>query len=194
MSKTLELKLQVPAELVIDSILERIAREAAGGVSVSSGDIPKLGDPWPSEGGIRAAECRADDGRIYDLVVVTGPDGKPVIFKDRQWGGYGTEIEGCESLRDGLANTKAMVKAGNELAKEVSACQFRGLDDSYLPALCELNQVFANIGHLFETDVYWSSTQYSANYAWTQFFSSGHTHGWGKDGRTRAFGVRRVYR
>ncbi|HEY1772482.1 MAG TPA: hypothetical protein VGH91_04740 [Gammaproteobacteria bacterium] len=192
--------MKAPHDVVAEALMEhvrgpRLSRLLPMFCSIASiDDLPSLGDPWPAQGGIRAAECRAEDGRIYDLVVVTGADGKPVVLKDRQWGCYPTEIKGADSLRDGTVNTKAMAEAGSQLAMDVVAIQAAGAHDCYLPALCELNQVFANVGHLFEKDVYWSSTQYSSYCAWNQGFSSGTTDYWGKDYSGRALVVRRVWR
>lgn len=185
-----------PHSVVVEALVSHLRAPRPLPVFCNTGtdDIPKLGELWHEEGGIRAAECRAEDGRIYDLIVVTGSDDKPLVLKDRQWGCYGTEIKGADSLRDGLANTKAMAEAGSPLAKEVIAMEVAECQDCSLPALCELNQVFANIGHMFEKEVFWSSTQFSGGSAWGQYFSSGTTDAWDKYNVTRALVVRRVYR
>jgi len=189
--------MKAPHGVVAEALMEHVRGPRLSSlmpVFCSVGDaVPKLGDVWEGQGGIRAAECRAEDGGIYDLVLVTGADGKPLILKDREWGCRGSEIA-AESLRDGVVNTKAMAEAGSQLAKDIVAVKAEGNTDCYLPALCELNQVFANMGHLLEKDVYWSSTQFSAGYAWGQAFSSGTTNTWDKNDSYRALVVRRVWR
>lgn len=186
--------IRAPHSVVAEALMDSLRAPRPLPVFCRTDDWPELGEAWDGEGGIRAAECRGEDGRIYDLIVVTDADGKPVVLKDRQWGCYGTEIKGADSLRDGFANTTAMAEAGSALAKEVMAMEADDFRDCYLPALCELNQVFANLGHLFEKEVFWSSTQYSSGSAWSQGFESGDTHYWSKDYTDRAFVVRRVYR
>ena len=37
----------------------------------------------------------------------------------------------------------------------------------------EGNLISANLGHLFENEWYWSSTEYSTNYSWVQRFNDG---------------------
>src|SRR5579859_2633693 len=115
--------------------------EADAGV-MQRADIPAIGQPWPEQRGIRMAEIAgASAGSLgYHLMLVTDSDGSPIVLDEMVWGTYGKEIKGADSYTDGIANTDAMVKAGCELAKKVRAYD----SDCYLPALCELQAVFAN--------------------------------------------------
>lgn len=158
---------------------------------------PPLGHYWEGEGGIRAVPNLTDEeGRDYDLVIVTGPDKKtPVFFTNREFGGYGTEVPGKFSKRDGLVNTKLLLDSGNVLAKELAGVVSPdGHTDSYWAAQGELMGCYIYVPGYFGTDAYWSSTQYDAHYAWVQNFENGYVYYWYKDYARKAFPVRRVYR
>src|SRR5579859_1575922 len=135
-------------------------------VVLQASDVPAIGQPWPGQGGIRIAECLGVDGKPnYHLLLIADSAGKPVILEDRQWGEYGKEIKGANSHRDGLANTEAMLAAGNSLAKEAR----KHGPDAYVPSLCELGQIRANFPAAPKT-WFWSSTQDGANDARYQSF------------------------
>lgn len=188
-------KIEAPHEFVTEAVMEHLRgtpriHPLLSFCAIGESDIPKLGEAWPEHGGIRAAECRAEDGRIYDLVLVTGADGKPVFFKEEQWGSYGREIEGAKSLWDGEANTADMIKAGLELAKKVVAVG----EGCYLPSVTEAQVLFGNLRHLFEKTYFWTSTQYRDYTARYQSFENGYSSWDSKVGRFHACVVRRVYR
>ena len=158
---------------------------------------PPLGHYWEGQGGIRAVPNLTDeDGGDYDLVIVTGPDKKtPVFFSEREFGGYGTLVPDAMSKRDGLVNTKALLAAGNVLAKDISGVVSPdGHTDSYWAAQGELMGCYIYVPGYFGTDAYWSSTQDDAHGAWGQGFEYGNVYYWFKDGTGKAFPVRRVYR
>ncbi len=127
---------------------------------------PTLGQLWEGQGGIYTGVILGDDDQAYHLILADKEF-------NGEWGNRGTEIEGADSRNDGQANTKAMVEAGLELAKEVSAFEADGHSDFYLPSQCELNLCFANTRKHFEKEYYWSSTQFSANLGWVQHFYHG---------------------
>jgi len=114
---------------------------------------------------------------------------------------------GATSPIDGLANSNAIVAqagAGTTyaagLCRAYSATGDGGLNDWYLPAAWELNQCYnaafvANtiLGATngFQFAYYWSSTEYSGNSAWIQYFGSGLSNPNSKDGNYRVRAVRR---
>lgn len=158
-------------------------------IVLAAADVPAPGQPWPDQGGIYAGILAGIEGKPnYHLVLVTGKDGKPVVIDSGHWGEYGQEIPNCGSVDDGLANTEAMLKAGNALAKKVlAACS-----DGYLGAIREVQLVFANARKHLPREWFWTSTQSSSSYAWGQYFGSGTTDHWDKGNTDRAFVVRRV--
>lgn len=160
-------------------------------------NAPNLGEYWEGQGGIRVVPgLRDEQGRIYDLVAVTGEDRKtPAFFKDREWGNFGTRVEGCESKRDGIANTKALVAAGNPLAKDIAGVVSPdGHTDCYWLSQAELMACYVFSPQLFGDDVYWSSTQDDSDDAWGQNVENGYVYDWYKYSTSKAFPVRRVYR
>ncbi len=80
-------------------------------------------------------------------------------------------------------------KAGMAWAKTVSA---DGHADFDLPTRYESSVLFGNVGELFEPYWHWTSTQYSADTAFVQYFYDGLQDGYVKkyEGRVRA--VRRL--
>lgn len=158
-------------------------------VVLASSAVPAIGQPWEGQNGIRIGEFAGENGKPgYHLVLVTDGAGNPIVLDSKRWGEYGQDVPGATSLCDGAANTDAMITAGSALAK---AARSHG-DDCYLPALCELQAAFAHARDRLPKEWLWSSTQYSANIAWYQNFSSGSTYYWLKDNSFRALVVRRV--
>lgn len=197
MDKTFEVEhrgitLKASPQAIVEALLARFGAQQA---PVVSGDIPLVGSLWPEQGGWRAAEIRGENGKPnYDLILVQGDDGKPVVIENVEWGRYGHEITGCASLTDGQANTAAMVEAGLDLAKRITGTKVRGFDDCYLPAICELHAVYMSLREHLPQSYFWSSSQFSAYSARRQGFVSGGS-GWGsKDTTYSAFLVRRVLR
>lgn len=161
------------------------------------GGIPAIGEYWEGQGGIRVVpDLPEEGGRVYDLIAVTGPDKKtPLFFKDREWGGYGREIKGADSKRNGIANTDALVIADNVLAKDIRAVVTPdGQTDCYWLAQTELMGCYVYAPQLFGADAYWSSSQFAAHYAWVQDFDGGYVNRWYKSDSIEAFPVRRVYK
>jgi len=94
-----------------------------------------------------------------------------------QWGCWGTSIAGTSAeVGTGAANT-ALIVAGcaeaNTAAKVVDAYSLNGYDDWYLPSkeelalLCDQKTV---VGGFVASIHYWSSTEYSSQVAWSQYF------------------------
>ncbi|MNF56113.1 hypothetical protein D3C84_375930 [compost metagenome] len=155
--------------------------------------VPPLGAVWPGEGGVNAGLVRGDGGtRDYYLIVPTGDDAE---FEDLAYGGRGAEIEGAGSAWDGLANTRALLASGLDCPAANAAAGFTrdGHNDYYLPARRELQVAEANVSEVFSKVWHWSSTQYSADYAYTMGFSVGSQSIHDKGGEARVRPVRRKF-
>ena len=111
---------------------------------------------------MRSASSSDDGSTAWHLIVPVGPE---YALKDVAWGEYGQTIAGADSRFDGLANTVAMAAAGSALAQSIRALPG---GDCYIPSRAELALCQAILHAHFERDWHWSSTQYSANYAWYQ--------------------------
>lgn len=152
---------------------------------------PRIGQPWPDQGGIYAGIMAGRDGQPdYHLILAPAGQGD---FKDVEWGPYGKSIDGAASYFDGVANTAAMAAADLELAKRILALQIDSHADYHLPSQAEAHLLAANLKDQFEQDDwYWTSTQYSALSAWYQGFYHGSTDISFKDSTGRARAVRRL--
>lgn len=130
------------------------------------------GDLWPDTDCTYAGIMRGDKRELYHLLV--SPE--VMDLSGLQWGAYGKKIAGADSTWDGLGNTRTLLESGLKLPAVQAAAGDMTPDtiDWYLPAQRELALCWATIPSHFRTDDwYWSSTQYSANYAWLQSFGSG---------------------
>jgi hypothetical protein len=95
------------------------------------------------------------------------------------WGCYGTSIPGTSTaIGTGQANTTLIVNGCSEAGSAARICNdlvLGGYDDWFLPSKDELNLMYAQktaIGG-FASNYYWSSSEYTANGAWFQFFRYG---------------------
>ncbi len=122
-------------------------------------------------------------GGIIFYLDGTGQHGLIAATSDQssgaQWGCYGTTIGGTSTaIGTGQANTTAIVNGCNQAGIAARICNdlvLNGYSDWFLPSKDELNQMFvqkAAIGG-FAEDYYWSSSEYSVDYAWTQLFVDG---------------------
>lgn len=138
----------------------------------SAGIIPPLGAYWPGEGGFNAGLLRSESGgRDYYLIVAAGPEAE---FR-AEYGGYEHKTDGADSASDGLANTRALLADSKEhpAAKLASEFTADGHSDFYLPARRELQLAEANTPETFSKGYHWSSTQYSAYFAYYMDFEVG---------------------
>ncbi|WP_454674861.1 Lcl domain-containing protein [Achromobacter pestifer] len=151
---------------------------------------PRVGQPWPEQGGDYAGIMRGDDGTLYH-VIVSGKDGD---ISDLAYGAYGEREDGTASKWDGQANTAALIGSehAHPAAAQIGALTLEGHSDWYLPAQRELSLCWATVPHLFRKDWYWSSTQYSASDAWIQTFDDGYQDVCDRDSSYRARAVRRL--
>jgi hypothetical protein len=152
--------------------------------------IPRIGQPWPEQGGIYIGVCPGQHGQPdYHLIAATDPR---ALFKDVQWHARSAKVALANSDWDGKANTIAMAEAASELAGALLDLQIGGHHDFYLPARHELRLVKLVAPDLIVDNWHWSSTQYSADYAWCQTFGGGGQYGYDKDDELRARAVRRL--
>jgi hypothetical protein len=113
-----------------------------------------------------------------------------------EWGCYFTSVSGADgtAIGTGAQNTIDIVNAncfpytaGNSIAANICAnLTLGGYSDWFLPSKDELNEMYQNIGQGnalglgniggFANNYYWSSSEYSANHAWTRFFDGGYQY------------------
>jgi hypothetical protein len=106
-------------------------------------------------------------------------------FKDIElslyWGCYKTAITGTSTaIGTGAANTTLIIAGcvGNTMiaANVCNNFEYSGYTDWYLPSKDELNELYLQksiVGGFNIGDNYWSSSQYTPECAWMQFFGSG---------------------
>lgn len=151
---------------------------------------PRVGTYWEGQGGIYLGVMPGiDGGRDYHLIA-SADEGT-----DLEWGPYGKRVEGADSKFDGSDNTLAILGSGQVCPAAGWASKYTkdGHSDFYLPAQRELNLCYATSAENFVKDWYWSSTQYSAGYAWRQGFAYGGQTLAFKVTRGRARAVRRLF-
>lgn len=146
---------------------------------------PAIGEYWPGQGGIYAGIRQYPQGLCH------------VIFADTDagkhaYGKHGTEVEAI-SRHDGKLNTDILIAEGGHPAAEAArAYTADGHSDFDLPAIAELNHAWANIPDSFEPEWYWSSSQRSANTAFSMHFVGGGQDNFGKYLELRLRPVRRL--
>jgi hypothetical protein len=156
---------------------------------------PRIGAPWPGQGGINAGLIRGEPGRPdYFLILPLDP---VAAIKAIAFGGRGKHVDGADSELDGLANTQALAASDidHPLAKWAAGLTIEGHGDLYIPARKELRLLHVNLAEHFETDEwYWSSSQCAgyADYAWAQIFNYGIQINLHKNNELRARAVRRL--
>jgi hypothetical protein len=148
---------------------------------------PAPGEYWPGQGGRYICTMAAIGGLPARHLVVSAFEGEDLEF------GPDIEVPGAGSLLDGAANTLALLAAGqpHPAAQWCAAYSADGHTDFFLPARVDMVMAHACAPQLFNKhDLYWTSTQYSRNYAFAQGFEYG--SGWdgkGNEFRVRAFRV-----
>lgn len=132
-----------------------------------------------------------DNTGIHGMVVSQTNTGSSV------WGCYGTNIPGAYSpaIGGGISNTTAITQgcSGGSAAKLCSDLVQEGYDDWYLPTSGDLALIYQNVhsqglGNFINTS-YWSSTSYSASYAYAFKFYDGSA---GYDSKNTLFPVRAI--
>jgi Protein of unknown function (DUF1566) len=109
-------------------------------------NAPKIGEYWTGQGGIYAGVARGLEGAPDYHLILCKEDPK----KDCTW------------------------QAALDLAKTITA---DGHSDFRVPTRFESALLYASLHDQFEADRWhWTSTQYSENYAWDQYFHDGYQY------------------
>jgi len=158
------------AKLAMASTFAVVFPPAANVQPIEQASIPTLGEYWPGQGGYNGGLVAArGDVPAHYLIIAKDDVGS------HEWGGRGVDLAGT-SKTDGLYNTQLLV--GDEKAHPAAnACaehQADGHHDFYLPACAELYHCWVNVPELFAKDTwYWSSSQRSADFAFSMHFVGG---------------------
>lgn len=96
--------------------------------TISKNELPALGDALA--GGFYAGLIQSGTA-LYAIIRAPKAEG---FHAPIAWGEYGNEIEGADSVSDGLANTQAMATAGCTVAQWALSLNIAGLADWYLPS------------------------------------------------------------
>lgn len=146
--------------------------------------LPIVGHPWPGQGGVYAGVMRGEgDKPAYHLVVPTDP----TSHFDSTFAKWHDLVAGARSLRDGMANTQALLSdaldRGSDrhpadgrfpAAEHCKTLVIEGHADLYLPAECELRLCFVNVQELFpDRRYYTSSSQWSKSFVLGRCFVYG---------------------
>lgn len=192
---------------------------------VKRSKLPVIGAPF---GGGFYTGILNIDGVPHALVTAPKAQGQG---PDQVWSPDYKLIKNCRSFFDGLANTKAIAKAGLALGKWAVGLRIDGQRDWALPARDQLELQYRNLkpttaenymrcgdnpstgtwpyteklpaqtkaklfkqggAEAFDDVWYWSSTHYSANYAWCQLFHNGLQNTFNKTSNYRVRAVRTV--
>ncbi|HCU2049256.1 TPA: DUF1566 domain-containing protein [Pseudomonas aeruginosa] len=152
--------------------------------SIHPSDLPEIGQPL-ADGTFFARQWL--NGKEYAYVDL----GKSAEFTG-EWGEYGQDVDGAVSYRDGASNTIAMAEAGSPIAKQSLEIG----EGVFIPSVLELALLFSakQAGELpgFADRWYWSSSQYSAHYAFYTGFYGGYTGSYGKLNCFRVRPVRKI--
>ena len=128
---------------------------------------PAIGDYWAGQGGIYGGLRHYPEGLCHIIFA-------SVDVGSHAYGEYGTSVEATSNI-DGLANTAILVNRDGSHPAADAAYAFTcdGHSDFYLPSIGELNHAWQYIPESFEGDWYISSTQRSADVAYTMAFAGG---------------------
>ena len=113
-------------------------------------------------------------------------------WMDKEWGAFATFIGGTETeIGTGQSNTNTIVtwlNSHSETDRAAQVCDalvYGGYSDWFLPSRDELNLMYTNLRVYgvggFAVKGYWSSSEYSAYYAWEQGFYDGYQNYYGKN-------------
>lgn len=152
--------------------------------SIHPSDLPEIGQPL-ADGTFFARHWL--NGKEYAYVDL----GKSAEFTG-EWGEYGQDVDGAVSYRDGASNTIAMAEAGSPIAKQALEIG----EGVFIPSVLELALLFSaeQAGDLsgFADRWYWSSSQFSAYFAFFTGFSVGNTYYSDKGDVVRVRPVRKI--
>jgi hypothetical protein len=112
------------------------------------------------------------------------------------WPGYGGFYAGLSRGESGQPDAHLVLldtEPTKDLTWSAAVAWAEGLGDgARLPTRFESALLYANLKDRFKTDDwYWTGTQYSESYAWSQYFNYGSQYGTGKKYAAHARAVRR---
>ncbi|WP_082886881.1 DUF1566 domain-containing protein [Achromobacter ruhlandii] len=175
------LRLEIPASTLLGALSSYLASRPG-----QPAHQAKIGEYLPGQGGIYAGDILGDDGVVYGLVVASED-----LDGTYAWGPE--DGERTASTWDGLVNTNDLLRRDKDYAAARAAKAYSddGHADFYLPAKRELQIIAANLPHLFQPTLYWTSTPYGSFGAWAVGFEVGYVLGWGRSSGFRVRPVRR---
>ncbi|MDD0971653.1 DUF1566 domain-containing protein [Pseudomonas aphyarum] len=156
-----------------EAVVLKLATMAIGAApNVSATAIPAVGEIWPGEGGVNGG-LFPGNGKPYYLIVPTGADAEGEF----EWGGYRSELNGAKSHWDGMGNTADLTGADDShpAAQFCSVFEREGHSDFYLMSRREASFLEITLGdkEVFSKRYHWTSTQFSANGAYSMDFEGG---------------------
>ncbi|MGY2258165.1 DUF1566 domain-containing protein [Pseudomonas sp. SDO55104_S430] len=177
-------------QLLIAGMLTQTLPPAANVQPVTSAaGVPEVGAYWPGQGGINGGFVMArGDVPAHYLIIAKDDVGK------HEWGNRDKQ-SGATSKTDGHANSMILLADGGHPAAE-AADQYTadGHNDFFLPAAAELYQGWLNCPEAFSKETwYWSSSQRSADSAFTMGFDDGYQDYLDKGSELRVRPVRRFF-
>ncbi|AKS10170.1 hypothetical protein AA957_12855 [Pseudomonas trivialis] len=146
---------------------------------------PAIGAYWPGQGGIYGGIREYPEGICY-LVFAAEDVGR------HAWSKTGLDL--VTSRTDGRANTIALISHGSQSPVAEAAANYMadGHQDFYLPSIGELHHAWLYIPDSFGQELYWSSSQRSADCAYFMDFAVGWLSYYGKYIERLARPVRRI--
>ena len=175
-------------KLAVASVFAQVLPPAANVQPATLHTIPELGAVWPGQGGFNGGLVAARGEVPAHYLIIAAQDAG-----SHEWGGRGRESQAA-SKWDGFANTVTLMEGDHPAAKAATAYSADGHDNFYLPAAAELYHCWLNVPELFAKDTwYWSSTQRSANVAFTMTFDVGTQDTIAKLHELRVRPVRRLF-
>lgn len=133
--------------------------------------IPRqIGELWIAQGGIYAGTLRNPKTNELRHQIM-----HPAALPKAAWGGYGKKVEGANCYWDGAANTAAMKSSGFEhpILAELEKLNAGEFSDWVIPAQRQQNLLTCNLADHLEDCSHWTSTQFSAYDAWSQYCGYG---------------------
>lgn len=138
---------------------------------------PAIGQIWPGQGGIYLGLRQYPEGICHVIAAEKDLPGRYAF------GAYGESTE-ATSRTDGKANTEILLARDGKHPAAIAAAAYTadGHTDFSLPSIGELHHGWQFAPESFSTEwYYWSSSQYSAHYAYVMDFEGGWLGYGGKD-------------
>lgn len=165
---TIKMPAPALARLAIDSVFAQMV-PPPDIQNICQHSIPQLGTLWPGQGGFNGGLVAAHNDVPAHYLIIAAQD-----VGNHEWGGRGLESQ-ATSKRDGFANTLILMEDDHAAAKAATSYSADGHNNFHLPSAAELYHCWLNVPELFVKDAwYWSSSQRSANYAFSMYFDDGH--------------------